>query len=89
MVPASAMHWAVSIFTVVLLPAPFGPRRPTHVPSGTSRSSPVTACTSPNDLRTPRSRNALPTGVWVVTRGTLDHPARARRRRRHLAGTDP
>ena len=45
--PSSAIAWAVSIFIVVLLPAPLGPSRPTHVPSGTSRSSPSTATTGP------------------------------------------
>jgi hypothetical protein len=32
---------------VVDLPAPLGPSRPTHVPVGTSRSSPATAVISP------------------------------------------
>jgi hypothetical protein len=37
--PSSAIACAVSSRIVVDLPAPFGPSRPTHVPSGTSRSS--------------------------------------------------
>jgi len=32
---------------VVDLPAPFGPNKPTQVPSGTSRSSPFTAVIDP------------------------------------------
>jgi hypothetical protein len=54
-VPRSGIACAVSIFIVVLLPAPFGPSRPTHEPSGTSRSMPSTARTAPNALATSRS----------------------------------
>ena len=56
--PSSAIACAVSIRIVVDLPAPFGPSRPTHVPSGTSRSSPSTAVIGPKRLTTPRSRMA-------------------------------
>jgi hypothetical protein len=45
--PSSAIACAVSIFIVVVLPAPFGPSRPTHVPYGTSRSRPPIAVISP------------------------------------------
>jgi hypothetical protein len=45
--PSSAIACAVSIRIVVVLPAPFGPSRPTHVPYGTSRSTPPTAVISP------------------------------------------
>jgi hypothetical protein len=37
----------VSIRIVVVLPAPFGPSKPTQVPYGTSRSSPSTAVIAP------------------------------------------
>src|SRR4029079_12508821 len=57
--PSSAMACAVSIFMVVDLPAPLGPRRPTHVPAGTSRSSPSTAVIGPKRLVTPRIRSAM------------------------------
>ena len=45
--PSSAIACAVSIRIVVDLPAPLGPSRPTHVPSGTSRSRPSTAVIGP------------------------------------------
>src|SRR5690242_13215340 len=36
----------------VVLPAPFGPRRPKTMPSGTSRSTPARAVVDPNRLTT-------------------------------------
>ena len=39
--------------TVVVLPAPLGPRTPSTVPRGTSRSMPSSARTFPNDLTRP------------------------------------
>src|SRR4051812_47349240 len=56
--PSSAIACAVSIRIVVLLPAPLGPSRPTHVPTGTSRSRPSTAVIGPKRLTTPRRRMA-------------------------------
>src|SRR6185503_5333798 len=53
-----AIACAVSMRIVVDLPAPFGPRSPTHVPAGTSRSRPSTAVIGPKRLTTPRSRMA-------------------------------
>src|SRR4249920_2864216 len=42
----------------VVLPAPFGPRRPKTMPSGTSRSTPARAVVDPNRLTTPRTPTA-------------------------------
>src|SRR3954447_17318203 len=56
--PSSAIACAVSIRIVVLLPAPLGPSRPTHVPTGTSRSRPATAVIGPKRFTTPRRRMA-------------------------------
>ena len=56
--PSSAIACAVSSRIVVDLPAPLGPSRPTHVPSGTSRSRPSTAVIAPKRLTTPRRRMA-------------------------------
>src|SRR5919202_4276925 len=58
---------------VVDLPAPFGPSRPTHVPWGTSRSSPSTAVIRPYRLTTPRS-------LMASAALTGDQHARGRRR---------
>src|SRR3954451_16021283 len=43
---------------VVVLPAPFGPRKATISPCWSSRSMPRTASTEPNDLVTPESETA-------------------------------
>jgi hypothetical protein len=50
---------------VVVLPAPFGPSRPKIVPTGTSRSMPASACTSPNSFVSPSTRIA---GSAIVLR---------------------
>ena len=44
-VPAVGSSSVVSIRRVVVLPAPFGPRKPTISPASTVRSTPRTACT--------------------------------------------
>src|SRR6266516_4282042 len=44
--------------TSVVFPAPFGPRRPKTIPSGTSRSTPARAVVDPNRLTTPPTRTA-------------------------------
>ena len=44
-VPAVGRSSVVSIRRVVVLPAPFGPRKPTISPASTVRSTPRTACT--------------------------------------------
>ena len=56
--PSSGIACAVSSFIVVDLPAPFGPSRPTQVPSGTSRSRWSTAVSVPKRLTTPCRRRA-------------------------------
>ena len=56
-VPAVGRSRVVSIRRVVVLPAPLGPRKPTTSPSSTSRSTPLTACTS---------LAFLPFPVWKV-----------------------
>src|SRR3954452_20340470 len=56
--PASGIACAVSRRMVVDLPAPLGPSSPTHVPSGTSRFSWLTAVRSPKRLTTSRRRSA-------------------------------
>ena len=45
--PASGFCNVVRMRTVVVLPAPLGPSRPSTVPSSTARSSPSSAFTSP------------------------------------------
>jgi hypothetical protein len=42
-----------SILTIVVLPAPFGPRTPYTLPTGTRRSMPSTARVSPNVFTNP------------------------------------
>src|SRR6476469_4750471 len=54
---------------VVDLPAPFGPRSPTHVPAGTSRSRPSTAVIGPKRLTTPRNRMARSVTFTTVSPG--------------------
>src|SRR5215510_7997245 len=54
-VPASAFINVVSTFTVVVLPAPFGPSREKTVPAGTSRSMPSSTVLSPNAFRSPET----------------------------------
>ena len=44
----------------VVLPAPFGPSSPKTAPSGTSRSTPASACVSPKRFATPSTRIAGP-----------------------------
>src|SRR5260221_12504101 len=44
--------------TSVVLPAPFGPRRPKTMPSGTSRSTPASAVVHPDRLTTLSTRMA-------------------------------
>src|SRR5215467_4638965 len=55
-VPAVGRNSVVSMRRVVVLPAPFGPRKPTISPSSTSRSTPRTASTGPLRLENVRAR---------------------------------
>src|SRR4051812_5348591 len=52
-VPPSAGIRVDRIWTVVVLPAPFGPSREKIVPSGTARSTPSSTTLSPYDLCSP------------------------------------
>src|SRR5580704_6233761 len=53
----------------VVLPAPLSPTRAVTWPTGTSRSTPVSACTGPNDLPMPR-RLSRGVPLAVVAPGT-------------------
>ena len=58
----------VRIRTAVVLPAPLGPSSPHTVPARTARSSPASASSAPNRLRSPPRRPAYlrtPYGVYV------------------------
>src|SRR5262249_15542769 len=55
-VPAVGLSSVVSMRSVVVLPAPFGPRKPTISPSSTVRSTPRTASTRPLRLENVRAR---------------------------------
>src|SRR5687767_13587999 len=80
------MTCAVSAFIVVDLPAPFGPRRPTHLPNGTSRSRPSTAVIGPKRLTSPRRLIA----DTITSQRALEHHAAARaRRQRDVANLHP
>src|SRR5438132_1638542 len=72
----------VSIFTVVDLPAPLGPRSPTSCPVGISRSRPRTASTSPKRLESWRRRitRRLPRGARGGSRLPDDRQPRRRPR---------
>ncbi len=52
-VPASGRINVASTFTSVVLPAPFGPRSPSTLAAGTSRSTPSSARVVPKDFATP------------------------------------
>src|SRR4051794_11785138 len=81
------MAWAVRSFIVVDLPAPFGPRRPTHVPSGTSRSRWSTAVMGPKRLTAPRRRRAAPdTRRETSARALASRAVRDREREAGIAG---
>jgi hypothetical protein len=54
------------MWTVVVLPAPFGPSSEKTVPSGTSRSMPSSTSWSPNDLRSPVAAIAGRDGMVVM-----------------------
>ena len=56
--PASGAMIDMIMRIVVLLPAPFGPRKPHSERSGISSEMPLTACTLPKRLSTLSSRTA-------------------------------
>ena len=51
---------------VVVLPAPFGPSRPTTVPSGTRKSTPSSAVNDPNRLTNPSASTPPGTHLCLV-----------------------
>src|SRR6476619_2820037 len=55
----------------VVLPAPFGPRRPNRDPRGTSKESPSTARIAPVFPRNIRTRSRTTTGGEALTAGNL------------------
>ena len=65
------------ISTVVVLPAPFGPRSPNTSPGWTSKSIPRTASTPSYAFRRPRTRIA---GSALTVRGAAPSSSRARAR---------
>src|SRR5215203_7004459 len=67
-VPAVGSSRVVSMRSVVVLPAPFGPRKPTISPASTSRSTPTTARTSCFFLRKVRASPR----AWI-TPDSIDH----------------
>src|SRR5207244_7099614 len=56
--PATGRRPHESILSSVILPVPFSPTTATSSPAATSRSTPVSTCRRPNDLRTPRAASA-------------------------------
>src|SRR5207253_2037528 len=76
--PASGRRIVVRIRTVVVLPAPLGPRRPSTVPGGTARSIPSRAGTSPNRLTRPEATMAACPGLGVSPKETVIRPVSAR-----------
>src|SRR5690606_34830436 len=64
--PPSGRNKVPKIFTVVVLPAPFGPSTPYTVPPGTVRSTPSTARVEPNVLTSPEVSIAGPADVGFI-----------------------
>src|SRR6185369_2873895 len=62
--PESGMKMPVIMRIVVVLPAPFRPKRPVMVPRRTEKETPSTARTSPNVLTT--SRTARISDIYPV-----------------------
>src|SRR5947208_13402350 len=65
--------------SVVVFPAPFGPRKPTISPAATRNETPATASMRPNDFRRSRTSSAGSGGMVRVTRGGRGAPPSARR----------
>src|SRR6516164_2593926 len=68
MSPVSGRSCPHTQLNSVVLPAPFGPTRPTHSPGATSNVMLCTACIPPKDLHTPRSDKRGPASA-TGTRG--------------------
>src|SRR5215217_7498139 len=67
-VPASGSSRVARMRTVVVLPAPLGPRTPSTVPGATSRSTPSSARTAPKDFTRPLTwmAGASPASVYGI-----------------------
>jgi hypothetical protein len=63
-VPPSSEVTPTMARIAVVLPAPFGPRKPNTSPGGTVKLSPSSATTSPNVRRKPASSS---TPSWLPT----------------------
>src|SRR5947209_6573659 len=88
--PAVGFASVQSMLIVVVLPAPFGPRKPNTSPGATSKSTPRTALTSPKSLTSSRTmiafcRDPLPaiarsnvtaSGIRVLRQDAIDLAAR-------------
>src|SRR5271166_4865906 len=94
MLPALARVRPSSVRIIVVLPAPFGPRKPNALPRGTRRSTPSSAMRAPKRLVRPRVSIASPSSVgWGGVgssaasgkQGLLGIDARARHTRRGSA----
>src|ERR1700736_5379323 len=64
--PEEGLASVHSMLIVVVLPAPLGPRKPNTSPAATSKSTPRTASTSPNDFARPRTVIAATAGAPSV-----------------------
>src|SRR3954451_15121564 len=69
--PPSGRSRVASTRTMVVFPAPFGPRSPWTVPSSTARSTPSSATVEPNRLTTPSAWTA-PSAMPLPDREHVD-----------------
>src|SRR5262245_27939493 len=77
MLPASVPRMFMTMRSVVVLPAPFGPSSPKTEPLGISRLRSLTATWPANVLRTPdRRRAAAFTGTYTIRRNGAERSAR-------------
>ncbi|CAM5469806.1 hypothetical protein SDIAM103S_03472 [Streptomyces diastaticus subsp. diastaticus] len=90
-VPSSGLSRPVIIERVVVLPAPFGPTRPTNLPAGRSRSIPATAVCCPNRFHRPRTRTAgtAASAVTAPEAAVAAASSRARARSASLVMSSP
>src|SRR6266852_3184775 len=79
--PASAGSWPVRMLKSVVFPAPFGPISARISPAGSTKRTSSTACTPPNDFRTPVTSSTSVTG-------SLQHAEDAARKREHQRDED-
>src|SRR6201987_3523571 len=88
MLPALGRVSPSSILIKVVLPAPFGPRKPNATPRGTFRLTPSTAARPPKRFVSPSVSIAAPPALAVAARSTVDRAlgfvAIGRERARHV-----